>query len=186
MRRGSLAVAQFGRLISPSFGAVRDPDSKRLMHGVGFAVKNSLLTCIQQPTSISPRLMSLRMCLSNGFITIISAYTPTLTSASESKDEFYQLLSETLLSIPAGDSIALIGNFNARIGSDCNAWRGVLGPHGLGRMNDNGQRLLELCAGLNLCIASTFFARPPHPKVTWMHPRSRRWHQLDHIIIRKR
>ena len=132
------------------------PDSEKPMHGVGFAVKNSLLTCIQQPTSISARLMSLRMCLSSGCITIISAYAPTLMSASESKDEFYQLLSETLLSIPAGDSIALIGiatlalALTAMLGEVCWDW-----------MNDNGQRLLELCAGLNLCIASTFFAGPP-------------------------
>ncbi|XP_038073012.1 uncharacterized protein LOC119741333 [Patiria miniata] len=140
----------------------------------------------QQPAAISPRLMSLRMCLSTGYVTLISAYAPTLTSTPESKDDFYLQLSELLHNIPAGDGIILLGDFNARIGSDCSAWKNVIGPHGVGRMNDNGQRLLELCASYNLCIANTFFAGSVRSKVTWKHPRSQHWHQLDHIIVRQR
>ena len=30
------------------------------------------------------------------------------------------------------------------------------------------------------------FEMKPRSKATWMHPRSHRWHQLDHIIVRKR
>lgn len=162
------------------------PDPMRPKHGIGFAVHNNLLSCIQQPISISPRLMTMRMCLKDGYITIISAYAPTLKASSESKDEFYEGLNEAILRIPAGDNIALIGDFNARIGSDFNAWSNVMGQHGIGKMNENGQRLLELCAAHSLCLTSTFFGGSMCSKTTWMHPRSRRWHQLDHIIVRRR
>ncbi|KAK4325144.1 hypothetical protein Pmani_004298 [Petrolisthes manimaculis] len=49
-------------------------------------------------------------------------------------------------------------------------------------MNKNGQRLLELCSYQNLCITNTFFSTKPIHRVSWHHPRSRHWHQLDLII----
>ena len=97
------------------------------MHGVGLAIQNSMLPCTQQPVSLSPRLMSMRMRLSSGFVTVIYAYAPTQMADSVEKDEFYQLLDDTLLSIPAGDSIVLTGDFNVCIRSDYRSWWGVIG-----------------------------------------------------------
>ena len=56
----------------------------------------------------------------------------------------------------------------------------------MGNLNENGQRLLELCSAFHLCLADTYFAVSMSSKVTWMHPRSRRWHQLYHVILRRR
>ncbi|XP_074873341.1 uncharacterized protein LOC142024904 isoform X1 [Carettochelys insculpta] len=52
-------------------------------------------------------------------------------------------------------------------------------------MNDNGQRLLELCTYHNLCITNTFFQTKPQHRVSWRHPRSKHWHQLDVVIARR-
>jgi len=49
----------------------------------------------------------------------------------------------------------------------------------VGRLNENGQRLLELCFYHDLCITNTFFSTKPNHRVSWHHPRSRHWHQLD-------
>lgn len=53
-----------------------NPDARRL-HGVGFAVKSSLLRSVQEmPTGINERLMTWRIPLSKGqHATLISAYT---------------------------------------------------------------------------------------------------------------
>jgi len=70
-----------------------------------------------------------------------------------------------------------------------NFWDGyatALGAHGLWNLNENGQSLLEQCSAFYLCLADTYFAGSMGSKVTWMHPRSRRWHQLDHVIVRRR
>jgi len=85
--------------------------------GVGIAVRNTLLSCVEQPQCVTPRLMSIRMCTRAGYITVISAYAPVLLASDEYKDEFYQQLSD-LSNIPAGHDIALLGDFNARIGAD--------------------------------------------------------------------
>ena len=130
--------------------------------------------------------MSIRIRIRAGYITVISAYAPTLLASDEDKDEFYQQLSDLLSSILAGHDIALLGDFNARIGADADSWTSVIGRFGVGKINENGQRLLELCSLFNLSVASSFFKGSLRSKVTWMHPRSRRWHQLDHAIIRRR
>ena len=71
------------------------------------------------------------------------------------------------------------------MGNDPDAWEDVIGRHGIGRMNENGQRLLEFCANHSLCLPGSYFAGSLRSKVTWMHPRSKHWHQLDHIIVRR-
>jgi len=157
-----------------------------MRHGVGFAVRDCLMTCIEHPRNLSPRLMSMRVRISQRCFTVLSAYAPTLMACSEEQDEFYQLLSESLSPIPKGNDSVLAGDFNARVGAEYDQWTGALGPHDLGKMNENGQRLLELCTNYNLALTITFFAGSLNSKVTWMHPRSRRWHQLDHIVVRRR
>ena len=51
-------------------------------------------------------------------------------------------------------------------------------------MNENGQRLLELCTFHDLCITNSFFHTKPQHKVSWRHQRSKHWHQLDIILVR--
>jgi len=43
---------------------------------------------------------------------------------------------------------------------------------GVGKINENGQHLLELCSLFNLSIARSFFEGLLRSKVTWMHPLS--------------
>ena len=60
-----------------------------------------------------------------------------------------------------------------------------LGQFGVGKMNENGQRLLELCTYHDLCIANSYFPMKPQQKVSWRHPSSKHWHQLDLILFRR-
>ena len=77
-----------------------------------------------------------------------------------------------------------LGDFNARVGSDKDIWPTCLGHHGIRKMNENEQWLLEFCCIHNFCVTNTFFQTKPHQKVSWRHTRSGYWHQLDLIINR--
>ena len=125
-------------------------------HGVGFAVKNKLLGKIETPAAVFPHLTRLRLSLKSGFVSIVCAYAPTLAARHDDKDEFYDALSAVLHQIPNSEKLILLGNFNARVGFDDSAWPSCLGKHGVGKVNENGQRLLELCAQFQLCITGNF------------------------------
>ena len=158
---------------------------QRREHGVGFAVKNSLLNKVKPGSNSSERLMTLHLNTTEGPATLVSVYAPTLSASSEAKDEFYENLSSTLSNIPSTEQLFLLGDFNARVGADITSWPSCLGHFGVGKMNDNGQRLLELCSFHELCVTNSFFRTKPQHKFSWQHPRSKHWHQLDLILVRR-
>ncbi|BHF68721.1 hypothetical protein SprV_0301176000 [Sparganum proliferum] len=165
------------------------PRTERRDAGVALAIRNDIvgrLSCL--PQGINDRLMSLRLPLRRGgkFATIISAYAPPITSPDAAKDKFYEDLHALLATVPKADKLVVLGDFNARVGTDHAAWRGVLGPHGLRGSNDNGLLLLRTCAEHRLILTNTFFCLPEREKATWRHPRSRQWHLLDYVLVRRR
>ena len=60
-----------------------------------------------------------------------------------------------------------------------------LGRFNIGKVNENGQMLLELCTRFSLCVANSFFDTKPQNNVSWRHPRSKHWHQLDLVLVRR-
>ena len=154
--------------------------------GVGFAIKSALVDKMERPSGISDRIMKLRIPLSCGrYLSLLSVYAPTLQSSEEITRTFYEALRETITSIPKDDKLILLGDFNARVGTDWETWDS-LGRYGIGKINSNGLKLLELCSELNLVICNTFFHQKKIHKTTWTHPRSKQGHLLDYIITRKR
>nr|VZI50603.1 unnamed protein product [Spirometra erinaceieuropaei] len=163
------------------------PRAERRDAGVAFAIRNDIvgrLPCL--PQGINDRLMSLRLPLWGGkFATIISAYAPTMTNPDAVRDKFYEDLHALLATVSKADKLIVLGDFNTRVGTDHTAERGVLGPHGLRGSNDNGLLLLRICAEHRLILTKTF-CLPEREKATWRHPRSRQWHLLDYVLVRRR
>ena len=130
--------------------------------------------------------MSCRLELgTNRFMTLISVYAPTLSHPPEETEQFYSDLGGLVRRIPNEDKIVIMGDFNARVGSDYISWP-VLGKHGIGNLNRNGLALLTFCTENNLSISSTFFQQKEKYKSTWMHPRSKHWHLIDYVLVRSR
>ena len=156
-------------------------------NGVCFAVAKHIVGLCDRPVPVSDRISTMRMRLGSGgnHVTFVSVYAPTELSDDNDKDLFYEALENTLSSVVSRDKLIVLGDFNARVGRDCAAWSS-LGRHGIGKMNGNGQRLLELCAQHRLAVTSTFFDLPDIYKTTWCHPRSGHGHQIDHILVRRR
>nr|VZI29945.1 unnamed protein product [Spirometra erinaceieuropaei] len=145
------------------------PRAERRDAGVAFAIRTDIvrrLPCF--PQGINDRIMSLRLPLRRGgkFATIISAYAPPKTSSDAVRDKFYEDLHTLLATVSKADKLIVLGDFNARVGTDHTAWRGVLGPHGLRGSNDNGLLLLRTCAEHRLILTNTFFCLPEREKAT--------------------
>ena len=164
------------------------PDTEKRHSGVGFMMKNSIVPrLVGLPASFSDRIMSLRLTLDNNqYITLFSVYDPTLVSDISVRVKFYTDLKNLVTKVPSDDKIIILGDFNARVGCDADSWKGVLGKHGIGKRNDSGLLLLEFCTELQFTITNTLFQQKKSQKTTWMHPRSKHWHQLDFILVRQR
>ena len=160
-------------------------DGQPRQHGVGLAIRNRHMKSIEEePNYISERLMTLRVPLArNENMLFICAYAPTLVADEDKKDEFYDDLDRVLRAANPRDKIVLLGDFNARVGRRADLWDAI-GPHGIGKMNANGLRLLSLCCEHNLIVTNTVFRHRTTHKTSWMHPRSKQWHLLDYVIVR--
>ncbi|GAA6085371.1 craniofacial development protein 2, partial [Tachysurus ichikawai] len=77
------------------------------------------------------------------------------------------------------------GHFTELFTLENEAWPACLGSHGRGKINENGQRLLEMCCSHSLCVTNTFFKCKEIHQVSWRHPRSCHWHKLDLVITRR-
>lgn len=112
-------------------------EGERRLQGVGFVIKTTLVRMHQlTPTAISERLMALRVPLpQNNFITVLSAYAPTLDVDEDVKNHFYDQLSATIYSVPSRDKLLLLDDFNARVGRDHHLWENIIGKEGVGNCN---------------------------------------------------
>ena len=110
------------------------------------------------PTGKRDRLKSLRIHISQKrYLTLISAYAPTMTNDNETKELFYHSLDSLLSETPAADKLILLGDFNARVGKEHDAWPQALGKFTKGKMNSNGELPLTTCSEHDLAITNTFF-----------------------------
>ena len=52
--------------------------------------------------------------------------------------------------------LLLVGDFNARVGNDAEAWNGTLGRFGPEEQNANGLKLLDFCTLNGIALTNTF------------------------------
>ena len=110
-------------------------------------------------------------------ITIIQVYAP-ISNAEETEVEwFYEDLQDLLELIPQKDVLFIIGEWNAKVGSQ--EIPGVAGKFGLGVQNEAGQRLIDFCQNNALVIANTFFQQHKRRLYTWTSPDSQHQKQTD-------
>ena len=162
--------------------------TERREAGVGFAIKCHIANKLAKlPEGINDRLMTLQLPLGQKkSATVISAYAPTMTNPDDIKDKFYEELDALIAKVPQSEKLVVLGDFNARVGTDYKTWDGIVGRHGIGKCNSNGLLLLKACATHDLVITNTLFRLPTRNKTSWMHPRSKHWHLIDYVITRKR
>ena len=87
---------------------------------------------------------------------------------------------------PRTYKLLLIADFNPKIGRENDKWPLVVGKHGVGKCNSNGELLLALCSEFELIVTNTMHKQKDERKTTWVHHLSRHWHMIDFIITRYR
>lgn len=117
---------------------------------------------------------------------IIQCYAPTNDSDDSDKDQFYSRLQSIVEKYPERDITIMMGDLNAKIGADNTGYEDIMGCHGLGQMNENGERFADLCALNNLVIGGSVYPHKNIHKATWVSPDHTTENQIDHICISKK
>ena len=88
-------------------------------------------------------------------ITVIQVYALTSNTEDAEVEQFYEDLQDLLELIPPKDVFFIIGDWNAKVGSQ--ETPEVTGKFGLGMQNEAGQRRIEFCQENALVIANSLF-----------------------------
>ena len=114
-------------------------------------VQNTVLGCNLK----NDRLNSVHVQGKSFNITVIQVYDMTSNIEEAEVEQFYEDLQDLLKLTPKKDVLFIIGDWNAKVGSQ--ETPGVTGKLGLGVQNGAGQRLIEFCQESALVIANTLF-----------------------------
>ena len=104
-------------------------------------------------------------------ITVIQVYAPTSNAKEAEVEWLLEDLQDLLELTPPKDILFIIGDWNAKVGSQ--EILEVTGKFGLGVWNEAGQRLTEFCQENALVIANTTQEKTLHMDITrWSTPKS--------------
>ena len=84
------------------------------------------------------------------------------------QSRFYEDLQDLLELTPKKDVIFIIGDWNAKVGTQ--ETPGVTDKFGLGMQNEAGQRLIEFCQEIAQVIANTLFQQHKRRLYIWTSP----------------
>jgi len=68
---------------------------------------------------------------------------PTSTHSEQEVDDVYDMIEELMDNEKAKDYIIIVGDWNAVVGRGKES--DTIGPYGLGRRNERGQKLIDFC-----------------------------------------
>jgi len=117
-------------------------------------------------------------------ITEIQLYAPTSNTEEAEGEQFYEHLQDLLELTPKKDVLFIIGDWNAKVGSQ--EAPGVIGKFGLGIWNEAGQRLIEFYQENTLVIANTLFQQHKRRLYTWTSPDGQYRNQIGYILCSQR
>ena len=117
-------------------------------------------------------------------ITVVQIYAPTSNAEETEVERFYEDLQDLLALTPKKDVLFIIGDWNAKVGSQ--ETPGVTGKFGLGMRNETRQRLIEFCQENALVIANTVFQQHKRRLYTWTSPDGQHLNQIDYLLCSQR
>lgn len=199
------------------FSDLRLPGNHRLLlfdqkdgyhGGLGFLINSRVNHFFRSFHQISDRVVYMDFFVPSKFVhkppcklRIVNCYSPTnpkTISNPEATDQFYREL-QVAVDVPARYELWILGDFNAKLGkrSDQDYNSGLhknLGRYGVGRRNENGERLLNFLVSNNLFAANTAFrhsSRHITTRTGWVKDKKTKksfpyFSQIDFVLCRSR
>ncbi|XP_065578596.1 craniofacial development protein 2-like [Artemia franciscana] len=154
--------------------------------GVGLLMSPLAHKAMTNWNPVNERIKTARFVSNHTKMTIIACYAPTNEADEEEKDAFYNMLHSVTKDVPRHDVLCVVGDLNAKVGADRHYYPEVLGPHGMGEINENGTLLIDYALSNDLIIGGSMFDHKTIHKYTWVSPDGRTKNQIDHFLMSRR
>ena len=119
-------------------------------------------------------------------IIVLNVHAPSEEKSDDSKDSFYEELEQVFDHFPKYHMKIILGDFNAKMGSE-NTFKPTIRNDSLHQdSNDNGVRVVNFATSKNLVLESTMFPHRDIHKYTWTSANGKTHNQIDHILIDRR
>ena len=110
-------------------------------------------------------------------IRVTQVYASSNNAKEAEVEWFSEELQDLLELTPKKDVLFIIGDWNAKVGSE--EIPGATGKFGLGVQNEAGQRITVFCQENTLVIANTLFQQHKRRLYTWHHQFGQYQNQID-------
>ena len=116
-------------------------------------------------------------------ITVIQVYASTSNTEEAEVERFCEDLQDLLELTPQKDVLFIIGDWNAKVGSQTTWSNRQIWPW---NAEGSRERLIEFCQENALVIANTLFQQHKRRLYTWTSPDGRHQNQIDYILCSQR
>ena len=154
-----------GSFIQDDYAVYFNGYKNKSQAGVMIAVKKNIH--VNNIINVSPRLLVAEISIGSLKVKVLCCYAPTEEATEHTKSTFYRDIKSNS-STTKRQHLLLLGDFNATttaIKHRATYFNGK--PAEDIQSNDNGSRLVQLCAEKHLSILNTFFRQKPVNSYTW-------------------
>lgn len=153
--------------------------------GVAIILSQKLMNLVNSVFLISERIIGVKIDTTPVNMFVIQCYAPTLASTDDEKIQFYETIKQNIrINKKFQENLVVMGDYNAKVGGG--RIDDIVGPYGLGEINDSGNDLINFCCENDLFITNTWFRQKPSARHTWTSPDGYTKNQIDFICVSKR
>ena len=85
--------------------------------------------------------------------------------------------------VPKGDTLIVLGDFNATTGTSRDDYEACVGPHGSGARDESSLFMLDFAKSRGLRIAGSWFQRSDSRRFTWYQRGTSVRKEIDHVLV---
>ncbi|GFO38730.1 craniofacial development protein 2-like protein [Plakobranchus ocellatus] len=149
--------------------------------GVGISFDVTMAKSLGSWCPISDGVVVAKLVAKPFNLGIIQLYAPTSDSEDVEVEKFYEEIEKAKGYLKSQDIIIVMGDFNAKVGDE--RVEDVVGPSGIGTVNERGSRLIEWCQVNDFTMSNAWYQNHPRRQWTWKSPGDRSRNKIDYIFI---
>ena len=155
-------------------------------HGVAVPLSKQVAKSMIGFHALSDRILIVKIARKSFNLVIVQVYAPTSTGPEDKIEKFYDDLDAAYKMCGSQEMKIVMGDLNAKVGTEQDPLREVVGRYGLGSRNERGDMWVDWCMTHDQVIMNTWFQHHKRHLYTWKSPGDGVRNQIDYMTINKR